>query len=281
MTLRTPRSAARLPGQALRCLARQNVPSVTRPLASTCSRTLTTSTWPSASESTEYPHAAQSARSADTAAAELPRWAETPIRMKAPFSPHIRKNPSRAVWHVNSDPQKLDEALNSFLGRDGQKMLTEELKWLAVTHKSFDQGRRGFNDRLAFLGRQICIFEATESIITDPPAYDGLVPDPFAQERQPFEDAALRSVDNLSKNQPMDLFTLDKLLQLAIDTGLSKVVRWKPRMPEKEVASGSATVMAGAVYALVGAIALQNGGKVASKIVRERIIKRITAVKQP
>jgi len=32
-------------------------------------------------------------------------------------------------------------------------MLTEEVKWLAVTHKSFDQGRRGYNDRLAFFGR--------------------------------------------------------------------------------------------------------------------------------
>ena len=32
-------------------------------------------------------------------------------------------------------------------------MLSEETKWLAVTHKSFDHGRRGFNDRLAFLGK--------------------------------------------------------------------------------------------------------------------------------
>ena len=31
-------------------------------------------------------------------------------------------------------------------------MLTEEVKWLAVTHKSFDHGKRGYNDRLAFLG---------------------------------------------------------------------------------------------------------------------------------
>jgi large subunit ribosomal protein L15 len=31
-------------------------------------------------------------------------------------------------------------------------MLSEEVKWLAITHKSFDQGRRGFNDRLANMG---------------------------------------------------------------------------------------------------------------------------------
>lgn len=32
-------------------------------------------------------------------------------------------------------------------------MLSEETKWLAVTHKSFEQGARGFNDRLAFFGK--------------------------------------------------------------------------------------------------------------------------------
>lgn len=53
---------------------------------------------------------------------------------------------------MNEDPKKLDDALNKFLGRDGERLLPDELKWLAVTHKSFDQGRRGFNDRLAFLG---------------------------------------------------------------------------------------------------------------------------------
>jgi large subunit ribosomal protein L15 len=72
--------------------------------------------------------------------------------MKAPFSPHITRDPARSRWKVNDDPKKLDDALNRFLGRDGERMLPEELKWLAVTHKSFDQGRRGFNDRLAFLG---------------------------------------------------------------------------------------------------------------------------------
>lgn len=47
----------------------------------------------------------------------------------------------------------LDKFYIEFLGPGGDKMLSEEVKWLAVTHKSFDQGRRGFNDRLAFLGK--------------------------------------------------------------------------------------------------------------------------------
>lgn len=41
---------------------------------------------------------------------------------------------------------------NRLLGREGDKMLPEEVKWLAVTHKSFDYGRRGFNTKLAYFG---------------------------------------------------------------------------------------------------------------------------------
>ncbi len=42
---------------------------------------------------------------------------------------------------------------NRHLGREGEEMLPEEIKWLAVTHKSFDYGRRGFNTKLAYFGR--------------------------------------------------------------------------------------------------------------------------------
>jgi len=53
---------------------------------------------------------------------------------------------------INSDPELLDKVYNRVLGRGGDIILTEEVKWLAVTHKSFDHGRRGYNDRLAYLG---------------------------------------------------------------------------------------------------------------------------------
>ncbi|KAI1429641.1 RNase III domain-containing protein [Xylaria sp. FL1777] len=262
MPLKSPRSAVSLSRQALKHHGRRNACSANRPLASTCSRTFATS--PSRPQ-----------EEAAAAEKEPPRWSYTPVRMKAPFSPHITKEPSRSVWVVNADPQKLDDALNNFLGRDGDRMLPEELKWLAVTHKSFDQGRRGFNDRLAFFGRQICIREAMDSIITSPQKYDSIVADPHAEMRQPFEDPGLQSVDNLSESQPNDIFTPERLTKLAMDTGLSEVVRWKPRMPENKLGSGLNIVMSGAVYSLVGAIALQNGGKAASRIARQRIMKRL------
>jgi large subunit ribosomal protein L15 len=83
--------------------------------------------------------------------AARPRWSYTPQKMIAPY-PLQAKDPDKA-WECNSDPAKLDRFYNKFLGRGGDSVLTEEVKWLAITHKSFDQGRRGFNDRLAFFGK--------------------------------------------------------------------------------------------------------------------------------
>jgi large subunit ribosomal protein L15 len=85
-----------------------------------------------------------------TAESKEPRWSYTPPRTKAPFSLHNHSKPVK--FHVNSDPALLDAFYTRMLGQDGEKVLSDEVKWLAVTHKSFDQGRRGFNDRLAFLG---------------------------------------------------------------------------------------------------------------------------------
>jgi large subunit ribosomal protein L15 len=70
--------------------------------------------------------------------------------MMAPY--RVRPKPSGPEFKVNDDPRRLDEAYSRMLGPGGDKVLSEDVKWLAVTHKSFDHGRRGFNDKLAYLG---------------------------------------------------------------------------------------------------------------------------------
>lgn len=109
---------------------------------STCARTLSTSR-SSQEESKQYSNRGRELR-------DGPRWASTPPRMMAPVrsKPPVLNND----FEVNADPEKLDKVYNRVLGRGGDTMLTEEVKWLAVTHKSFDHGRRGYNDRLAYLG---------------------------------------------------------------------------------------------------------------------------------
>ena len=92
-----------------------------------------------------------------------PRWKSTPARYKAPVrsKPPVLNND----FPVNEDPARLDKAYVRVLGRGGEAMLTEEVKWLAVTHKSFDHGKRGYNDRLAFLGRMALDYRPRDRLI--------------------------------------------------------------------------------------------------------------------
>lgn len=91
----------------------------------------------------------------DAEPAHRPRWQQTPPRMMAPY--RVRPKPSGPEFKVNDDPRRLDEAYSRMLGPGGDKVLSEDVKWLAVTHKSFDHGRRGFNDKLAYLGVFRCM----------------------------------------------------------------------------------------------------------------------------
>ncbi|TPX13496.1 uncharacterized protein E0L32_005967 [Thyridium curvatum] len=206
---------------------------------------------------------------------DQPRWAYTPEGMKAPFSINVVKDPKRQIWKVNEDPEKLERMYERLLGKDVAQLLPDELKWLAVTHKSFDGGRRGFNTRLAFFGRQIIALEATRSILASPATADAKLEDPYG--REPFEHPALANVDKLAVHQPQDLVSKEKLSQLAADVGLHSVLRWKPRLPENLQSSGLTVVLTTTMFAIVGAVSLQTGAEVASRVVRERILKRISA----
>lgn len=84
-----------------------------------------------------------------------PRWQYTPAATKAPV--RIRGPEFDPDTTVNSDPKKLDAFYARMLGDHSDKTLSDEVKWQAITHKSFDQGRRGFNDRLAYLGMLVSI----------------------------------------------------------------------------------------------------------------------------
>ncbi|KAL2190629.1 hypothetical protein L209DRAFT_746907 [Thermothelomyces heterothallicus CBS 203.75] len=197
--------------------------------------------------------------------------------MKGPgFSINVVKDPRRTVWHNNDDPAKLDAMYNRLLGSKGDRMLPDEIKWLAITHKSFDQGRRGFNTRLAYFGRLIVSLETTRHIMVTPaPAQGSPTQDSFG--REPFQHSALANVDKLSSKQPMDVVSKEKLAKLAIEVGLPEVVRWKPRMPENLEASGLTAVLNTALFAIIGAISLQHGAGVAQQVVREKILRRLGA----
>ncbi|KAF4595978.1 hypothetical protein GQ602_001591 [Ophiocordyceps camponoti-floridani] len=217
--------------------------------------------------------AIRSSRRHEAPVIETPRWAQTPERMKAPLQLDFAKDPRNKIWAVNNDPARLDEMYKRLLGPGGHRMLPEELKWLAVTHKSFDQGRRGFNDRLAMMGRMALIMEATSHIINQEPYPKTNFPDPY--DRKPFTHPRLASVDNLAIEGPRHLVGKEKLFELALAVNMGSAIRWKPRMVHRLKESGIEVVFSAAIMAIVGAIHLQHGAAVSSDIIRDRIILKI------
>ena len=178
--------------------------------------------------------------------ADRPRWQQTPSRMTAPV--RMRQYKPNNDYRVNDDPRQLDRVYVQFLGQDGDRMLTDEVKWLAVTHKSFDQGRRGYNDRLAFFGRhsgelssdepnltlgdtgkRIVDLQSSLAILSSHAATGSpaLPPDNF--EREPFQHPALESIPRLTEEVRKDVTSRKRMSDIAQRYGLSSVLRWKPR----------------------------------------------------
>ncbi|KAI9802351.1 MAG: hypothetical protein M1833_001857 [Piccolia ochrophora] len=155
-----------------------------------------------------------------------------------------------------------------FLGPDGHRMLTEEVKWLAMTHKSFDHGRRGFNDRLAYLGHRILRLQTTLALLDTPPT--PTPEDPY--DRTPVTDPALRGLENLSDDVVAAVLDKKRVAGVASRSGIGEVLRWTPHKPYDLHASGISNVLAEALFAVVGAVSLQKGGEVAAKVARERIL---------
>ncbi|KAM0795723.1 ribonuclease-III-like-domain-containing protein [Usnea florida] len=174
-------------------------------------------------------------------------------------------------YPVNTDPRRLDKVYDQVLGRGGYQMLTEEVKWLAVTHKSFDHGRRGFNDRLALLGKRISELQISLAL------FHGSSATPFAEMqdeygREPFRHPALDGLAGLSEESKYQMLNVKRTAQLAEKYQLDSVVRWKPKKITNLRGSGFPAVLSQALYAIVGAVALQKGGIVADNVVRERIL---------
>ncbi|KAF1346094.1 ribonuclease-III-like-domain-containing protein [Delphinella strobiligena] len=173
-----------------------------------------------------------------------------------------RRAPNQPLFVVNQDASLLDNVYRKVLGKEGDQMLPEELKWLAVTHKSFDHARRGFNDRLAYLGKRIVDLQCSLALLNAPQMLG----------RTSSQHTALKGLDNvtqLAKTETLDRF---RLAQVAQSYGLDKVVRWKPRKVDDLKTSGVDVVLAQTMYSIVGAVALHRGGEAANRIARERIL---------
>ena len=163
-------------------------------------------------------------------------------------APHRSKPAVDNDFEVNEDPEKLDRVYDRILGRDGHKILTEEVKWLAVTHKSFDHGRRGYNERLAFLGmhakydqewryqllteiryigRRIVELQTSLTLVHSS-SLKPHAPQDDEYGRTPFHHPALEGLSRLGLHMKLRYIDKRRVAQLAKDYGLDTVLRWKP-----------------------------------------------------
>ncbi|KAJ4293613.1 hypothetical protein N0V90_008896 [Kalmusia sp. IMI 367209] len=211
----------------------------------------------------------------DTETANRPRWQQTPPRMMAPF--RVRPKPRGPEFKVNDDPRRLDDAYSRMLGPGGDKVLSEEVKWLAVTHKSFDHGRRGFNDRLAYLGHRIVSLQTSQALLNAPQAEswpknsDGQ-PQRDQYGRTPYVHPALSGLHGLTNEAKDRVLDKSRLASLAERYGFDKVTRWKPKRSDNLQSSGLESVLTTSLYAIIGALALERGGEIANKVTQDKIL---------
>lgn len=137
-----------------------------------------------------------------------------------------------------------------------------------MTHKSFDHGRRPFNDKLAYLGKRILDVQTSLLLLQQPLAPEDNTP----QHVYVFAHPSLSGLNNITPHAKSSTLDKRRLARLAGSYGFDKVVRWKPRNTEKLDASGADVVLAQTIYAIVGAVALQKGGDVAAQLAKERVL---------
>ncbi|RDI76741.1 hypothetical protein Vi05172_g13277 [Venturia inaequalis] len=208
---------------------------------------------------------------------DIPRWQQTPRGMSMPFRvrPKVRNN----EFECNNNPRRLDEMYIKLFGEGGNEWLSDETKWLAITHKSFDQGKRGFNDRLSYLGKRIVELQTSFLLVAAP--RDPTVPKgPDQYGRTPFEHPALDGLTNISDRMKADILSKSRLAQLAREYKINRVMRWAPRDAENLAASGIDVIAVQALYAIVGAVSLERGGAHANQLVKERILAPLGVVVQ-
>lgn len=110
--------------------------------------------------------------------------------------------------------------------------------------------------------------------------------------REPFEHPATTNIETLLGNAKSFFTHHRQIARVAEEYEIPSVVRWQPKnvscvrniffeakltsmQPENLQGSGSDMVYAQTVYAIIGALAMEQGGAVANRITREKVIESL------
>ncbi|EWC47457.1 hypothetical protein DRE_00425 [Drechslerella stenobrocha 248] len=203
----------------------------------------------------------------------------TITRPFVPVATHMR-----VPFQVNDSVDVLNEMYIKLLGPGGDGVLTEQVKWQCVTHKSFDHGLQPYNTKLVFYGRRVAYLHASLYMVHR--RYTPINPQSGQGDGPPLTIEALSNdpsllLHSIKKGNPVNrvnYFAINNLIDstnmfgIAKTCGLVGCLRWKPRNPANLISSGAPKVSQDAILAIVGAVALQHGGEAARRVMEERIL---------
>ncbi|KAF8541591.1 ribonuclease-III-like-domain-containing protein, partial [Trichophaea hybrida] len=193
---------------------------------------------------------------------------------RAPVSVRVRKH-----FAVNDDPKVLDAMYAKLFGKE--LGLPGDVKWQAVTHKSFDHGRQPFNSKLRFLGKRLLQMQASFHLLSSQPKptkepkpsiYKSLEGAQY-KNPEPFTHEDYQNIDAVTRPNIDAAISEEVLMPIIRRSGLASTMRWKPADDTDLTRSGEAGIAIDCLHAIIGAVALQKGGDVAVQFIRETILK--------
>ncbi|GAM83944.1 hypothetical protein ANO11243_019340 [Dothideomycetidae sp. 11243] len=214
----------------------------------------------------------------DTAPSRAPsaRWESAPpvptkpsVALGQGRMPFKLRTPRQPAFRVPADDAAgnalLDGMYARLLGRGGELLLPHDVKWLAVTHKSFDHGWQGSNDRLALLGKRFLDVNVCLGLMNMPAlsTWGG---------NEDVATGALGGLENVTPEAKSRVAEKRRVAALARQVGVGECMRWKPRNTTDLQSSGVDTVLAHTLYAIIGALTLHRGGNTTLQLVKERIL---------
>lgn len=141
--------------------------------------------------------------------------------------PFKLRQPTQPIFKTIADDEAGNAALDAmyarFLGRGGELLLPKEVRWLAITHKSFDHGWQGSNDRLAFLGKRAVDVQISLALLSMPRVGT------WGEEEDEDRGSSLEGLGNLTQEARTRVAEKRRVAALARQVGIGEVMRWKPR----------------------------------------------------
>lgn len=151
-------------------------------------------------------------------------------------------------------------------------------------------------DKTSMIGKWIVQLQTSLALVQKSPT-PRANPEIDSYNRKPFGHPALAGLEDLTHEARSQVINKKSLAQLSHKYGLQPVLRWAPKnvsnpwplllfyvyiltsngyiQPNNLAASGVELVLAHTMYAVIGAIAMEQGGQVANQVARERILNPI------